>query len=174
MIIGLIPGAMKPYHAGHHFLVEKALSECEHVIVFTTIKDRKGISGINMKQAWEEIILPVVPVEVRFVTSPVGAVYKLLEPGPETKNNQYRIYGGTEDLSRFSSEMLQKYCDGTDVCNVAQAQADQYLRGVGESPMAKGEWVRKAIEEGNFQAFKNFLPNVLKPLSEEYLQILKR
>ncbi len=172
MIIGLIPGAMKPYHAGHHFLVEKALSECDHVIVFTTTKDRKGISGANMKKAWNEIILPVVPIEVKFVRSPIRAVYEFLEPRPGIENDEFRIYGGTEDLARFSTAQLKRYCDGVDVCNVAEEESGEYLRGVGESPMAKGEWVRKSINDGNFDAFKNYLPNVLKPFAEKYLNIL--
>ena len=80
MVVGLIPGAMKPYHAGHHYLVESAMRECDRVIIFTTAKDRKGISGIKMAFAWTNLIIPLLPnVEVKFVTSPVGAVYKFLE-----------------------------------------------------------------------------------------------
>ena len=39
-IIGLVPGGMKPFHAGHNFLVQNALSECDEVYIFTSPKDR--------------------------------------------------------------------------------------------------------------------------------------
>ena len=170
MIIGLVPGAMKPYHAGHHYLVEQAQKECDHVIIFTTAKDRKGISGLAMMNAWKTIIQPRLDAEVRFVVSPIRAVYEYLEKSDT--GNTYRIYSGTEDLSRFSNKQLNKYCQHLNVCNVAEDNAAQFLRGVGDSPMAKGEWVRKAIEKGDFQAFQEYLPSFLKPYAEEYLSIL--
>ena len=78
-IIGLVPGAMKPYHAGHHYLVEQAMKECDRVIIFTTAKDRNGISGIKMAFAWTNLIIPLLQnVEVEFVISPIRAVWEFL------------------------------------------------------------------------------------------------
>ena len=61
MKIGLVPGAMKPYHAGHHYLTRQAIKECDRVIIITSEKDRKSISGSNMKKAWENLIIPLLP-----------------------------------------------------------------------------------------------------------------
>ena len=77
--IGFVPGAMKPFHAGHNHLIQKAIAECDKVIVFTSLKDRGIIKGDNMYKAWQEIIVPLLPnhVEVIGVRSPVGAVYDI-------------------------------------------------------------------------------------------------
>lgn len=171
MIVGLVPGAMKPYHAGHHYLVSKAILECDHVIIFTSTKDRKGISGENMMKAWEELIKPNIPAEVRFVKSPVRSVWEFLNEESENEN-VYRIYGGTEEIARFSSTNLSRWAEGVNVINVAEKEASQYLRGAGPSPMAKGEWVRTAIENQDFIAFKDYLPGFLKPVAQRYLEIL--
>jgi cytidyltransferase-like protein len=170
MIIGLVPGAMKPYHAGHHYLVEQALKECGAVVIFTTAKDRDGILGSNMQKAWRQILQPLLGVDVRFVPSPIRAIYEFLETADS--KDSYRIYSGTEDMNRFASASLKKYCGNKDICNVAEDEAATYLRGVGSSPNVKGEWVRKAMIDGNFTAFRNYLPKFLKPYAKEYLSIL--
>jgi cytidyltransferase-like protein len=171
MIIGLIPGAMKPYHAGHHYLAEQAIKECDKVLIFTTAKDRKGISGVKMASAWTKLICPLLPkVNVKFVKSPVRAVYEFLEEA--NTEDLYRVYGGTEDVGRFSQKSLNKYCSHLNVSNVAELSSGSYLRGVGPSPKAKGEWVRNAIQAGDFRKFENYLPDFLKPYSKEYLKML--
>ena len=178
MIIGLIPGAMKPYHAGHHYLVSQALKECDRVIILTTVKDRKDISGQNMKQAWETLILPkMLGVEISFVISPVGSIYKLLDSeniNPTT--NTYRIYGGTQDVNRYNMDKIRiKYPNsGARFTNVAAEESKNYQRGIGNSPVAKGEWIRNAITHMDFKKFENFLPNFLKPYAKEYLNILSK
>ena len=163
---------MKPYHAGHHYLVLKAIQECDHVIIFTSAKDRKGISGANMLQVWKELIIPNIQAEVRFVNSPVRAVWEFLQNPSDTDGHKIRIYGGTEDLARFSPDNLSRWAKGVNVTNVAQEEAGKYLRGVGPSPMAKGEWVRKSIENRDFASFKDYLPMFLKPFAKRYLNIL--
>jgi len=180
MIIGLVPGAMKPYHAGHHYLVKKAISECDRVIIYTTTKDRKSISGSAMKNAWDDLISPLLPskVEVVFVNSPIGIVFNVLETANTnphwTRNNVYRLYGGTEDANRFRSEYIRrKFPKIADrFVNVAKEEAHKYLRGLGDSPLAKGEWVRNSINSGNYIEFQNFLPEFLKPHAKNYLEIL--
>ncbi len=180
MIIGLVPGAMKPYHAGHHYLVSKAISECDRVIIYTTIKDRKSISGSSMQKAWNSLISPRLPskVEVTFVSSPIGSVFDVLENSNNNylsaSNVTFRLYGGTEDANRFRSEYIQrKFPNVADrFVNVAKEEAHKYLRGLGDSPLAKGEWVRNSINSGNYTEFRNFLPEFLKPFAKDYLEIL--
>ena len=69
--IGLIPGAMKPFHAGHNYLVQSAINECDEVILWTSIKDRDNIKVKNMHKAWTEIILPLLP-KLAFLRSSVS------------------------------------------------------------------------------------------------------
>ena len=178
MKIGLVPGAMKPYHAGHHYLTRQAMRECDHVIIITSEKDRKSISGANMRKAWENLIIPLLPsfVEVRFAKSPVGEVYDIIATANDRGDNvSFRIYGGTEDVARFPGEKLNaRYGTnlGGTIVNVAEEQAGQFVRGQGNSPMAKGAWVREAIAAGDWKSFERMLPKFLKPHAEEYLSIL--
>lgn len=177
MIIGLVPGAMKPYHAGHHYLVSKAISECDRVIIYTTTKDRKSISGPAMKEAWECLISPMLPskVEVVFVKSPIGIVFEILDiANIVCDDHVYRLYGGTEDANRFRSEYIRrKFPMVADrFVNVAKEESHKYLRGIGDSPVAKGEWIRNSINSGNYDEFRNFLPEFLKPHAKDYLEIL--
>ncbi len=173
-IIGLVPGAMKPYHAGHHYLVKQAIKECDEVIVYTSTKDRKGISGSNMQNAWYSIILPnIEPINLKFVISPVGSTYDFIIEAHETNStNQIRIYGGTEDAKRFPIDNIRKRWPNANVVNVADTSSARFLRGQGKSPNAKGEWVRNAIQAGNHQQFKDYLPEFLKDHANEYLKIL--
>jgi len=177
MIIGLVPGAMKPYHAGHHYLVERALVECDEVIIFTTLKDRKEISGLKMKAVWEKIIIPNLPsnVKVEFVVSPIGSVFQLIEwENIACTNAEYRIYGGSEDSSRFSSKYINDRWpfSGKRFTNVANEASSMYLRGIGSSPMAKGEWVRNAIQVEDLDKFRSLLPEFLQPYSRKYFKYL--
>jgi len=178
MKIGLVPGAMKPYHAGHHYLTEMAMKECDQVIIITSDVDRMTISGSNMRRAWEEIIIPLLPsfVQVRFARSPVGEVYNIIAEANERGDNvSFRIYGGTEDVARFPGAKLNaKYGNnlrGT-IINVAEEHPERFLRGQGSSPVAKGAWVREAIATGDWKSFERMLPEFLKPHAEEYLSIL--
>ena len=108
--IGFVPGAMKPFHAGHNHLIQTALKECDKVFVFTSLKDRGIIKGDRMYKAWQEIIVPSLPehLEVVSVKSPVGSVYDFLEWNGDT-NKSYRIYGGTEDIGRLSKARMLQY-----------------------------------------------------------------
>ena len=60
MNIGLLPISAKPYHAGHHALVEMAAGANDEVLLYVSISDRKRkgelpISGADMKKVWEEV-----------------------------------------------------------------------------------------------------------------------
>ena len=178
MIIGLVPGAMKPYHAGHHFLVEKALSECDQVIIFTTSKDRGQISGMAMQAVWTQVIIPLIDpkVQVSFVSSPVGEVFNILEKENEAPTAvTYRLYGGTEDLARFPGTYIKrKFPNVADrFVNVAESESGDYLRGVGESPMVKGEWIRKAMNTGNIEKFKSMMPVFLRSSANQIFNMLR-
>ena len=184
MIVGIVPGAMKPYHAGHHYLVETAARECDMVTILTTKKSRKGISGDSMFGIWCNHIIPHLisefegKIKVNFVVSPIRTVYedfieRLEENGPD--GNHYRIYGGTEDNTRFSNKSLKtKYPTAAPhITNVAEDQSDGFQRGKGKSPDAKGEWIRKAMETNDKNRFKLMMPAFLHGVSTEIMETLK-
>ena len=168
--IGFVPGAMKPFHAGHNHLIQIALSECDRVIVFTSVKDRDVIKGENMYRAWQELIVPLLPnhLEVIAVKSPIGSVYDYLEHDGKSEI-AYRIYGGTEDIARLGKARMIQYYPHLNVVNVAEETPEAFTRGVVH---AKGSWVRNAIKAGDHEKFRSFLPDFLKPHAKEYLKIL--
>ena len=86
----------------------------------------------------------------------------------------YRIYGGSEDSGRFlSSNLIKKYPIATKyIVNVAEEKSEQFQRGSGESPQAKGEWIREALIENNESQFKLMMPGFLKNVSNEIMRIL--
>ena len=178
MIIGLIPGAMKPYHAGHHFLTKIAMQECDQVRIFTTVKSRGPIPGMAMYNIWNKIIIPRLDsrVTVSFGPSPVTLVYQILEDEQVSPTNiMYRLYGGTEDLTRFNSDYIRKKFPNVAnrFINVAESSSANFLRGVGASPMAKGTWIRKALESGNVEKFKSMMPEFLQSSAEDIFNMLK-
>ena len=169
--IGFVPGAMKPFHAGHNHLIQRALVECDKVLVFTSLKDRGIIKGDKMYKVWEDLIIPSLPkhIEVVGVRSPVGSVYDYLEWNGDP-NNAYRIYGGTEDIARLSNARMLQYFPNLNAINVAESEPESFTRDVVH---AKGEWVRESIKAGDHGKFRSFLPDFLKPHAKEYLKILK-
>ena len=171
--IGLVPGGMKPFHAGHNFILQEAIRECDEVILFTTVKDRGAIKGENMKKAWLDLIQPLLPGldAVTFVKSPVGAVYLYLED-EGVPENEYRIYGGVEEVNRFRPEYLTKNYPDLTIVQPAAEDPSRYDRATATGVPVSGTKARKAIEAGNFQLFKSYLPDFLKPHAREYLDIL--
>ena len=168
--IGFVPGAMKPFHAGHNHLIQRALVECDKVIVFTSLKDRGIIKGARMYKAWQALIVPSLPnhIEVIGVRSPVGAVYDYLEWNGDPEIS-YRIYGGTEDIARLSNARMLQYYPKLNAINVAESEPESFTRDVVH---AKGEGVRNSIQAGNLNEFKSYLPAFLKPHAKSYLDIL--
>ena len=171
--IGLIPGGMKPFHAGHNFLVQAALNECDSVIVFTSAKTRGVIKGENMKRAWLDLIQPLLPGldEVRFVTSPVGAVFGYLENEGEP-GNEYRIYGGVEETGRFPPDRMKKYYPDLEIVQPAAEDPAAYARDQATGVPVSGTKCRQAIEAGDLELFRSYLPPFLQKYAKEYLDIL--
>ena len=171
--VGLIPGGMKPFHKGHDFIVQEAIRECDEVILFTSAKDRGIIKGTNMVRAWNEIILPLLPRidRIEFVRSPVGGVYTYLET-EGVSENEYRIYAGIEEVNRFRPEYLARHLPDLFILQPATLNPERYDRTGSKGVDASATAVRNAIEAGNFELFKSYLPDFLKSRAQEYLDIL--
>ena len=105
MNIGLIPMAAKPYHAGHHWLVGKAASQNDRVIIFVSVTDRKRkgekpILGRDMERVWQEELESIMPsnVEIRYGGSPVQKVYQeIIDAGNTGSAYTYFVYSDATD-----------------------------------------------------------------------------
>ena len=78
MRIGLVPISAKPYHTGHHALVEIASKDNDAVLLFVSTSDRIRdgefpIYGDDMKKVWLEELEAIMPgnVEIEYGGSPV-------------------------------------------------------------------------------------------------------
>ena len=174
MQIGLVSGGFKPYHKGHHFLVTKAAAENDKVIIITSVKSRDDMEGSAMRQVWEEIIMPLMPlpnVELEIAVSPVGTTFEYLdnlEAGLLEKGTVLNIYGGYRDIrKRFGDEyMYSKYPKSMANETIMRSPV---TRGK-DSPKCSGESMRECM--GNLAQFRDGLPEFLKPKAGVIMQLL--
>lgn len=198
MDIGLIPMAAKPYHAGHHWLVEKAANENDKVIVFVSLSDRvkKGqfpIYGKDMERVWQEELEQIMPgnVELIYGGSPIGNLYKEIGQAAESGSpDTYSIYSDAVDTARNYPEKSRiKYMEplysAGQVRFPGEENPEQFTRGTGipgGAPDVSGTAMRAALGAGNVETFCAGLPagvdaqNCINILSPEAIQesILRR
>ena len=163
--------AAKPYHAGHHWLVEKASSENDQVIVFVSISDRarKGefpVYGKDMQKVWKEELEPIMPsnVEVRYGGAPVQKVYQeIADAGEIESEDVFYVYSDATDTARNYPEknrikyMEPLYSQG-QVKFPAEENPGGFTRGEG-SPNVSGTAMRQALETCNIESFRQGLPD---------------
>jgi cytidyltransferase-like protein len=170
MNIGLVPMAAKPYHAGHHWLVEKAASENDHVILFVSVSDRKRkgekpILGRDMVRVWQEELEPVMPsnVEIRYGGSPVQNVYKeIQEAGDIDSEDTYFVYSDATDTAlNYPEKNRIRYMgplyDVGQVRFPGEEDPAGFTRGEG-SPDVSGTAMRQALQSCDIDAFRRGLP----------------
>jgi hypothetical protein len=169
--IGLIPVSGKPYHAGHHYLVERAAAENDEVILFVSTSDRlrKGqfpIYGADMQRVWQEELESIMPANVSVVYggSPVQKVYE--EIGAACKiegvTETYVVYSDPTDTAQnYPEENRDKYmqplCDKGQVIFAAEENPQAFTRGSG-SPNVSGTKLRAALDENKFEEFAAAMP----------------
>lgn len=161
----MIPMAAKPLHNGHWMLIERAAKECDTVIVFTTLKDRKRkgeyvIYGSLMQIVWESIgnYLPK-NVSIEFVKQPWGSIYTTIEDKEEIEPgmNTYRVYCGPDSINE---QKFNKYFpdlwtnDVIEVISPDQRYCDEL----------SGKLMRDALSKGDYLYFIKNLPH---PLTDE-------
>lgn len=169
--VGLVPVSGKPYHAGHHFLVEKAAAENDKVILFVSTSDRarKGefpIMGKDMETIWKQELEGVMPsnVTVEYGGSPVRKVYDLIGgacklPGVE---ETYVVYSDPTDTAQNypqaqRDKYMQPLCDQGQVLFAAEENPESVTRGAG-SPNVSGTKLRQALQDNDFETFAAGMP----------------
>ena len=184
MKIGLIPISAKPYHAGHHYLVEKASRENDEVIIFASVTDRcrEGefpIYGECMIAAWNELIIPVLPanVSVQLGGSPVRKVYEMIgETCIGGEQYTYKVYSDIVDTkANYPVESRVKYMnplyESGKVIFVAEEKAEDYIRGAG-APMIRGADLRSCLAQNDYVKFSTMVPSSVN--HAKYWQTLTR
>ncbi len=194
MKIGLVPVSAKPYHAGHHALVEMAAAENDLVKLFVSTSDRsrKGefpILGDDMIRVWKEELEGIMPgnVEIEYGGSPVRKVYDALGIADKDPGNEDTlvVYSDPTDTAQnYPEKNLEKYCptlraSGNCVL-AAEENPNAFTRGEG-TPNISGTKVRTMLQTGDFKGFAAAMPqgvnaqnifNILakKPVSENLLR----
>lgn len=159
MHIGLFPGSFKPYHAGHHAVVEMAASTCDSVIVIPSMSDRTRKGEFPMRYAdmriiWNEHLQNVLPanVKVEFNQFPVRRVYEILTA---PASNTFAVYGDSHDITvNFSQASQEKY--------FPELIRDNRVTFIGLArtmtrPIS-GSHMRQLLQQGKRQEFIDFLP----------------
>ena len=175
MNIGLIPISAKPYHAGHHALVETASQENERVYLYVSISDRKRkgefpILGKDMQRIWTEEIEKILPnnVNVIYGGSPVRHVYEFLEDfessyiSAAAQGKTCTVYSDPQDtILNYSMENRGTYFpeayNAGAIRFAAEEEPERFTRGEG-TPDISGSAMRKALQEGDSETFANGLP----------------
>ncbi len=169
--VGLVPVSGKPYHAGHHFLVEKAASENDRVILFVSTSDRvrKGeypIFGSDMEKVWQQELEKIMPsnVTVEYGGSPVRKVYELIGDACKLSGVEetYVVYSDPTDTAQnYPQSQRDKYmqplCDAGQVIFAAEENPTSVTRGSG-SPDVSGTKLRQALEDNDFDTFSAGMP----------------
>ena len=193
MKIGLVPMSAKPYHRGHHYLVETASSENDKVLLFVSISDRskKGqipIYGEDMQQIWREDLEAVMPnnVEIFYGGSPVSKVLETLINAEEQLNlvgtveNVYNVYSDAEDTQKNYLIKKTPRAGGPATSTVDRYFPNLYLQGYvsfagannpdmftrgGGAPNVSGTAMRSML--GNEQDKDSFMSNLPDSLSQD-------
>lgn len=166
--IGLIAGAMKPVTHGHTDLIMRASHECDDVEVFISTKDRTDdelgitITGAMMDEAWENVLSSIIPenVSIEFVKIPVRSLFETMQAAEAlASGDTYVIYSDPDDLeSRYNDRALTKYMPNMFANNqILKVPVDRS----GDNDVS-ASLVRRAIFEGDIEAFKDSMPRELE------------
>jgi len=174
MKIGLVPMSAKPYHAGHHYLIELAAEASDKVIVFASTSDRRRpgeypVTGEAMQKIWAKEIIPSLPknVDVVFGGSPVRKVYETIGDACESGDmeTKYLVYSDLVDTKEnYSSENRLKYMNplwsAGQVTFPAEQLPEAFIRGAG-APDIRAEDVRQHLQNNDFIAFSECMPQTI-------------
>jgi hypothetical protein len=169
MRIGLVPLAAKPYHIGHHALVEKAANENDTILIFVSMSDRRRsgehpIYGWQMQDIWASQIMSILPSNAQVEYGhPVRSVYEIIENACSINaDDTYTVYSDPVDTAKnYPLQSRQKYmepmCTKGQIVFAAEEDPEGLSRGSGMPDMS-GTRMRSFLKNGNFKAFSAGLP----------------
>jgi hypothetical protein len=170
MQIGLVPVSAKPYHVGHHSLVEIASRDNDQVILFVSISDRTRegefpISGRAMERIWREELESIMPsnVTIEYGGSPVRKVYQAIQFAAPDTEDVYTIYSDVVDTAQnYLADSREKYFQPLlsqgRVVFAAEEDPQAFTRGQG-TPDVSGGKLRHYLESKNFERFADYMPS---------------
>lgn len=181
--VALVPGAFKPPHKGHLAMIQQYADMADRVIIFMSPLPRKTPAGYAITFAMAKSLLDLylkvgglsnkVKVLESPVNSPVGAVYQFIankEDKPEwaQEGDTVILGAGEKEKNRFNLDDAKKYArEGVTV----RAGPDVVAKAEGNQVSATQ--MRAAIDEGDVEKFKLFLPDKLQNKAEQILLALK-
>jgi len=178
MKIALVPISAKPYHAGHHYLIERAALENDKVLVYASTSDRirKGefpVMGSVMEHIWKNEIAYILPdcAEVIYGGSPVRKVYEAIGAACENvdMSTTFTVYSDVVDTKEnYPTENRRKYMEPLYSAGIvkfaAEVLPEAYIRGAG-APDISATKIRKALAAGDFVKFTSYMPSGLNSYS---------
>src|SRR5579885_1446267 len=162
MKIGLVPGAYKPYHAGHDAVIRLAAEENDRVMVFVSLSDRDNVSGKVMQQVWLDQIQPSLPhnVQVFYGGSPVGEIYKLLgKANEENCGDIFSIYSDPTDAAQ-NYKTLDRYAGSLVANGQVKTRAIERTSTVDVSGTQMRQWLASGDKD-------QFIKNLPKSIDGE-------
>jgi hypothetical protein len=171
--VGILALGAKPPHAGHWSLINIVSKECDEVMLFVSLNDRKRpneveIYGKDMEMIWSDYIEPSLPknVKVVYVSSdtPVRKVYEFLgQKNEDGSDDTYVIYSDPADMNKsFSSQQLQKYLN--DLYVGGKIVLEPVNRS--ETVDISGTKMRKFLASGMKDEFIDNLPSIIQSRGE--------
>ena len=175
MRLGIVAGSFKPYHAGHHKMVEIAAENNDQVYLFVSTTDRlrKGehpLYGKDMRKVWNDHLNGILPNNVHLYLlgpgqAPIRSVYELLEDASKKgMDDHFTIYSDPVDMGRNYRESALIKAVGQDF---AYEQIDKVALDREETVPVSGTDMRRHLADGNDEAFKDMLPYQLSDASKQ-------
>jgi len=178
MRVGIVPGAFKPYHAGHHKMIEIASRENDVVYVIVSLSDRirenePSVTGDQMKDIWNDHLLQILPENAKDNLqllppgqTPVRIAYEMLENEAECNSGDvFSIYSDPRDINRYNSKSLLKTLPEEFVKNNVKKRPV----GMEETADIRGTDMREWMKTRNKKKFLESLPAVLTENSKEQI-----
>lgn len=127
-IIGIVPMAAKPLHAGHWEIIEEASQNCDIVYLMVSGKSRESddvtITGEQMGEIWMKILKKYLPDNVVLSfssSSPISQTTGVIGKFVNEPNVLFYVYAGQPDAKR-----------GEDVKIMSKAKETAAKRGASE------------------------------------------
>ena len=178
MRVGIVPGAFKPYHAGHHKMIEIASRENDVVYVIVSLSDRirenePVVTGDQMKDIWNDHLQQILPENAKDNLqllppgqTPVRIAYEMLENEAECNSGDvFSIYSDPRDINRYNSKSLLKTLPEEFVKNNVKKRPV----GMEETADIRGTDMREWMKTRNKKKFLESLPAVLTENSKEQI-----